>query len=341
MARLRGPVPETPAVTERLSLAGRIIQARFSSVPLAERLIRSVRHLRTTEQARPDLTIDCWTVGPELAASLPPGWSPTGLTYLERDPCYVTWEPPEGPLVIYDRERRRGWMCFGTVDSVLNWEVARPFRKILHWWSADQSLQLIHAAAVGTIQGGVLLAGRSGAGKSTTALACLAEGLAYAGDDYCLAEPGRAPFVHAIYLSGVGNAQTAQLVPTLREQLLAAPRMPAEDRAKHLIFADEVAPCAVTRGFPLRGIVIPRITGGASSRLEPLSAAEALRALAPSTVLQLPGRRAEGLARLGQLVRSVPSWQLYLGDNPRTAVDTIRGLLAGADGGRGPGETRA
>lgn len=341
LARLRGPVPEVPAVTERLRLAGRIVHVRFSSAPLAERLLRSVRHLRTTAEAPPELTIDCWTAGPGQAALLPPSWSQTGLTYLERDPCHVTWEPPEGPLVIYDRERRHGWMRFGTLDSVLNWEVARPFRKILHWWGADQSLQLIHAAAVGDAQGGVLLAGRSGSGKSTTALACLVGGLYYAGDDYCVAEPGHTPYVHAVYLSGVGNAQTAQLVPALRERLLAAPRMPAEDRAKHLIFADEVAPEAATAGFPLRGIVIPRITGGNRSRLEPLAAADALRALAPSTVLQLPGKRAEGLARLGQLVRSVPSWQLDLGDDPRTAVETIRRLLARPVGDSGSGGERA
>jgi hypothetical protein len=113
--------------------------------------------------------------------------------------------------------------------------------------------------------------------------------------------------------------------------------MPAQDSAKHLIFADEVAPAAVTPGFPLRAIVIPQITGGNRSHLHPLSAADALRALAPSTVLQLPGKRSEGLTQLALLVRSVPSWQLRLGADPRTAVDALADFLAGPDGGLRPG----
>lgn len=336
LEQLRGPGPVEPAATVPLRIAGRPVQIRFGSAPLAELLTRSIRHLRVADAVAPELTIDCWTDDPGPAA-IPPDWNRTGLTYLEHASCHLTWEPPEGPLVIYDRAKRRAWMRFTTLDSVLNWEVARPFRRILHWWGIDQSLQLIHAAAVGGERGGVLLAGRSGSGKSTTALACLAGGFAYAGDDYCLVEPGGSPRVHALYLSGVGNAQTAHLLPTLRARLLAAPRMPAQDSAKHLIFADEVAPAAVTPGFPLRAIVIPQITGGNRSHLHPLSAADALRALAPSTVLQLPGKRSEGLTQLALLVRSVPSWQLRLGADPRTAVDALADFLAGPDGGLRPG----
>lgn len=336
LERLRGPGLPQAAATVPLRIAGRPVQIRFGSVPLAELLTRSIRHLRDAGAAPPELTIDCWTddLGP---TAVPPAWNRPGLTYLERDSCHLTWEPPEGPLVVYDRARQRAWMRFATLEAVLNWEVARPFRRILHWWGADQSLQLIHAAAVGGPSGGVLLAGRSGSGKSTTALACLAGGFAYAGDDYCLVEPGRSPRVHALYLSGVGNAQTAHLLPALRERLLAAPRMPAQDNAKHLIFADEVASTAVTPGFPLRAIVIPQITGGKSCHLHPLPAADALRALAPSTLLQLPGKRAEGLARLSLLVRSVPCWQLRLGHDPHTAVDALAAFLAEPDAGRRPG----
>jgi hypothetical protein len=219
-------------------------------------------------------------------------------------------------------------MRFGPVDSVSNYEVGRPFRKIFHWWAADRSLQVIHAGAIGDTEGGVLLAGRSGSGKSTTALAGLAGGLKYAADDYCLVEPGERPQLHSLYLSGAGNERTAELLPTLRDSLLSAPRLPGLDIGKHLIFCDDIAPSSVTPGFPLRAILVPRVTGGDTTHLEPLSPAESLRALAPSTLLQLPGQRAESLARLANLVRSIPSWSLRLGNDPRAAVDEIRALLA-------------
>lgn len=327
LAPIRGPVPASPAVTERLRIAGRSVLIRYGDQMLAELLTRSMRHLRDYAASAPDLSIDCWTVAAGLAASRPGGCPVRGLTYMERGTTHLTWDPPVGPLVIYDRERHRAWIRFGPVDSILNWEVARPFRKILHWWAADCHLQYVHAAAVGSAQGGLLLAGRSGSGKSTTALACLASGMAYAGDDYCLVEPGGTPYVHGLYLSGLGNQQTAELIPALRNALLSGPRLPDDGSAKHLIYADDISPSSVTTGFPLRAIVVPQITGGATSQLLPISPFEALRALAPSTVLQLPGKRGSGLARIADLVRNVPSWKLNLGRDPATAVDLLNNLI--------------
>ena len=57
-----------------------------------------------------------------------------------------------------------------------------------------------------TASGGVLIAGKSGSGKSTTTLACLTSGLLYAGDDYVLADVAAEPYVHSLY-------STAKLVP--------------------------------------------------------------------------------------------------------------------------------
>ena len=329
--RLRGAVPTNPPVLEHLRIAGNPVLVRFACPALSNLLTRSIRHLRENFSSPPDLVIDCWSTDEIPAPGLAGETIEAGMFHFERNGLQLAWDSPDGALAIYDPVVNHAWMRFGPVDSVSNYEVARPFRKILHWWASDRSLQVIHAGAVGNTRGGVLLAGRSGSGKSTTALACLAGGLNYAADDYCLVEPGKPPLVHSLYLSGAGNARTADLVPSLRDALLSAPRLPGHDSAKHLIFADAIAPHSVTPGFPLRAIVVPRITGGTTSRMEPISAAESLRALAPSTLLQLPGQRAAGLARLAELVRGVPSWRLCLGSDPRTAVDVLAGLLAQDD----------
>lgn len=322
--RLRGPVPELSAEGEPLRIAGKPVLVRWDSPALANLLTRSIRHLRENFSSTPDLVVDCWCVE-QGAAGIPVEWTGAGTFHIEREGIQLAWESPGGPLAIYDRSRNHAWMRFGPVDSISSWEAATPFRKILHWWAADRSLQFIHAAAIGDSRGGALLVGRSGSGKSTTALACLAGGLGYAGDDYCLVESGPLPQVHSLYLSAKGNAQTAALLPTLREALNSAP---LAFEGKSIVFADDISPSSISSGFPLRVIVVPRITGASTSRLEPLSPAESLRALAPSTLLQLPGQRAAGLARLAELVRSVPSWMLCLGNDPRTAVDVLTDILA-------------
>jgi hypothetical protein len=215
-------------------------------------------------------------------------------------------------------------MLFARHDSVSAWEVSTPFRKILHWWAADLGLQLVHAAAVGRTDGGLLLVGRGGSGKSTTALACLDGMLGYAGDDYCLVDSGERPWVHGLYLSAKGDSRTATLLPGLRDSLR---HTPCSIDGKSIIFADDVRPEAVVAGFPLRAIVVPRIVGGSVSRLERLSATDTLRAFAPSTLLQLPGEIASGLGRLSDLVRRVPARMLCLGDDPATAVTVLAELL--------------
>src|SRR5207237_110630 len=67
--------------------------------------------------------------------------------------------------------------------------------------SAHRSELSFHAAAVGNDGRGVLVVGPGRSGKSTTALACLAAGFDYAGDDYVVvsSEP---PHVHSAYCAG-------------------------------------------------------------------------------------------------------------------------------------------
>src|SRR4029077_4802081 len=81
-------------------------------------------------------------------------------------------------------------------------EIAEPIRAILSWFMREHNRQLIHAAAVGNSDGGVLLIGRSGAGKSNTALCCLASDLQYAADDFCAVSVGSEPHVYSLYCTG-------------------------------------------------------------------------------------------------------------------------------------------
>ena len=51
----------------------------------------------------------------------------------------------------------------------------------------------------------MLLAGKGGSGKSTTALVCLHSSLVYAGDDYCLLATDDGPYVFSLYSTGKLN----------------------------------------------------------------------------------------------------------------------------------------
>lgn len=323
LKELRAKSPPAAALKDRLRIAGHDVVIRYAEAELAAALGRATRHLRIGGSGAAGLTIDCW-IDPDIALGPQADWPDIGITHTDDGEVTLTWDAPGGPIFAYHRDEHRAWAVFGAAHNLPAWEQATPFRRVLHWWAADQGLQLVHAAAVGYAAGGVLLVGRSGSGKSTTALACMEAGLQFAGDDYCLLASGEPPWVHGLYLSGKGDTRTAALLPGLSASFASSPlRMDG----KSIVFADEFRPAGVCAGFPLRGIVVPRLTGESGSGLAPIRPAEALRALAPSTLLQMPGRRAGGLARLAAIVHRLPARELRLGSDPAAGAVAIREFL--------------
>jgi hypothetical protein len=66
----------------------------------------------------------------------------------------------------------------------------------------------------------------------------------------------------------------------------------------------------------------------AEPALEPVSAGEGLRALAPSTIIQSGFHGAAALAALGELVRQVPSYRLSLSPDPAANAQAVDELVS-------------
>ena len=202
-------------------------------------------------------------------------------------------------------------------------EIACPLRMLIHLWGRRRGLHLLHGGAVGTADGGVLIAGRSGIGKSTVALSCLGTDLGYAGDDYVLVDASADPVAYAVYTSG--KLQPDQL---LRFDHLAPARLnPGSDDKPVFLFAQTHASW-LSDGFPLRAVVVPRITGSATPRLVPASAATAISNIAPSTVFQLPYSGPSTMAVAAALAKRLPTFFLEMGPEidlvPPLLLDWIR-----------------
>lgn len=319
----------TAAVADDLCIAGRAVQVRYADAGLCGLLGPATRHLRHAHDGPPALTIDCWSApGPALAT--PADWPATGTVHIDDGTVVATWDALDGTLRFYDRASRRAWIRFDSCTTAATLEPAGPFRRILYWWAADNGLQLVHAAAVGHADGGLLLVGRGGSGKSTTSLACLAAGLAFVGEDSCVIEAGDPSWVHGLYQSAKGDARTATLLTTFTDEFT---RSTIKVDGESVIYADRVCPAGVSRGFPLLGIVVPRLSSHSASPLSPIGPAAALRALAPSTLMQVPsGDRGAALTRMASIVRDLPAWELTIGPDPAAAAESIRHLLEGLHG---------
>jgi hypothetical protein len=230
--------------------------------------------------------------------------------------------PATGISGLYDADRAIAAWWLPDAARVPVKEQAAPFRTILQWWLSAHGLQIVHAGAVGTDEAAALLVGRGGSGKSVTAVTCAAAGLRFLGDDsvLCGSDP---PMAHCLYTRA-----------TVREEDRARfPGLPSIVRSRDgrgekvlLELRGQVA-----HTLPLKALLVPRVTGGRATRVSRLSAADTLRALAPSTLFNVPGSGESVLERLGALVRQVPGYALDLGVDAREVPDVIRGILAGGN----------
>lgn len=316
-------------VVRSYAIAGLSVTLRFAGAALVERLSPALEHHPPAPAGTTALTVLVWdsrSTGIPLPPC-PPDAIDGGTSGRARVAAWPTirakYRPDLRILSLLDRGRNLAVFCVADGAAIPYWETGAPLRLILHWWMADHGRLLIHAAAVGTASGGVLLVGRGGCGKSSTALACLGSALRYAGDDYCLVTLEGTPRAHTLYSSGKLSADQVRRFPHLAPAILNRDALATE---KALVLVHRSHPHSIQPSFPIRALVAPVIAPGGASRLAPASRGTALRALAPSTILQLPGAGGTALATMTRLVRRVPSYRLHLGHD----LEALPSLLARA-----------
>ncbi|HEY9704007.1 MAG TPA: hypothetical protein V6C58_16275, partial [Allocoleopsis sp.] len=191
----------------------------FAGDKLINYVIPALEHLKIKPVEKADLKICIWdseSTGINLE-----GWDWKNEDYRERGEIYLLnnsrihfsnhWEA--GGLNLLDKERNLGIYWVTKSNIIPYWEIAAPLRVILHNWMLTKGLQYLHAAAVGTTEGGVLLVGKSGSGKSTSALSCLDSELYYLADDYCLIN--QELMIYSLYNTGKKNADDINRLPFL------------------------------------------------------------------------------------------------------------------------------
>lgn len=281
---------------------------------------RAFSHLPDTSGAPPELTVCLWDsatpgVEPPPFPHIPPGLPRGGVLYSSAGRQCVAYQPGLSLMSALDLDRATAWFWCADASRLPYWEPAAPLRQILHWWFPSRGVQLLHGASVGTPQGGVLLVGRGGSGKSTCALSALASDLLYAGDDYVAVRDGSSPWVFSAYCSGKLEPGHSKLLPHLPPPSFD-PDESLEEKA--VFFVHERFPDRTCQGFPLRAVLVPRITGTMRPRMVPIDVGAALRALAPSTLMQLHPASPDALARMAGLLQRVPTYLFEVGDIDET-----------------------
>jgi hypothetical protein len=308
------------AVDLRLAVAGKPVCIRFAGARAAEALSPAFAHLEAQGDEPPALTLHVWDSGTRRAATTGAGAS----YYSERDGVRALHQPASDVFSVLAAEADTGWFWMPDANGLPYWDYTAPFRHLLSWWLDAQGLRQVHGGAVGTEDGGVVLVGPGGSGKSTTALSTLRdERLRYAGDDYVAVGSGPAPVVHSLYCSGKVHPEDLHRLPHLEPALAAS----AHADEKAVFYVEQAFPGRSIAGFPLLAIVVPRVTDRRAARALPGTRAEALAALAPSTIFQLHPPARDALAWMAGLVRTVPTFVLELGSDVETIPAALLRIL--------------
>ena len=308
-------------------IAGTSVCMSFAGNRLVPVIVRALEHLRVDEVAKPDFNICLWD------------GDSTGVDMIE-PPCDWNSFTNRGDIWGFNSHRIR--TAFHWIENSVNlmnmdtntaiwwvqktetlpfWVYASPLRTLLHWWMEKNGKQLIHAAAVGTDDGALLITGASGVGKSTTALSCLRRGFYYLADDYLVVGLDPEPQVYTLYSTAKLNAGQVANLPEF-DRLITNRDNLYKDKAVMFLyphFADQIQ-----KSMSLKAILIPSIRDRAETGFSLTDDLSAQRAAAFTTLSQLPHAGRQTHDFLDRLAAALPKFNLELGRD----LEAIPGALS-------------
>ncbi len=336
------------AGTLDLKMAGLSLRLRFAGEGLRAALLAPFEHLASPIAGDPALTISLFDTVASGIEPPPPLWEP------------IAAPPATNPVVRLRSERSCVLAAAGSraltaaapaagiavfhlpaATRIPASERAAPIREALQLLMTARGRLMTHAGAVGRDGRGVLLVGRGGSGKSTLALSCAIAGMEIVADDYVLLEPDtwRA---HAMQSTAKLTEDSAKRLGVPAAAIDPAGFEPTlEGPVKALVDIRTLAPSALKRNLEIRAIVAPTLKPSRTANIaagdgfsengpmvRPISAAEGLRAVAPSTIVQSGFGGGGSLATLADLVRRVPSYALDLSPDPAANAAAVDRLVA-------------
>jgi len=322
-------------IVRDIKLANLIIRLNFAGDALLPFVLPAISHLLIeAESETPHYKIDIWDSAsthsnfPNAPCSIEDIELRGEITGLKSERFESAYFTHARMLSWLDHEDRRGVVCLADTLGIPAFELACPLRGIFSWILRRNNIVILHAAAVATGDGAVLIGGNSGAGKSSTALRCLVGGLNYLGDDICaVSMENDIPQAHSVYSSGKTLSTDLSKFPQLLPALYAHFD---EQYEKEIFFFNTHFANQLASGGELRAVIIPHQDATLPIGFEKLSFAKALSVISSSTKSLLPDAGNEMFHMLSAVLHRVPCYQFNLGSDPNKISATLTNFIAQA-----------
>jgi hypothetical protein len=222
-------------------------------------------------------------------------------------------------VAVYHQGGEEAYVWLKSLDNVAAWGPETPLHVPLGWIAEQWGYALAHASAFGKDGKVALIVGPPGVGKSTLAVRAAIRGFEYYGDDRVLVEEWGYQ-VHAVFSSA--KCFLKDITP---EHAKFDTGLVVRDKA-----ILEIPVCH--KAGAIMAVVVPTKRPdhhpvGHGTVLWNSSRARALRALAPSSMLQLPGLGRRSLDAFSKVVQGSIPFELLWGSDVDLAIDRIAELF--------------
>lgn len=227
-----------------------------------------------------------------------------------------TFDIENGVLNLFDRRSSSGLFWVGSVSDIPEWEFGAPLRRLIEWALLDRGLYVVHSAAVGIGERGVLICGSGGSGKSTTTALCIGDDFCTTGDDYCAISIDKPHKVFGIF-------GLLKLIPNSvgTDRFFDSPQLRQRSDGKvHYSIKGKMA-----QSLTISAIVFPKV-GSYSKATIPIAPKQAFLRLLSSTLNQASLPQPQIMTALGSLSRSVDAFEFGVGSDFDLVRSVIRGL---------------
>lgn len=310
------------------------IAIQFAGPALRDAFLPALRHILAEDAGDTAMTFHLWDTHSTGVAVPDPPCTPDHLT--DRGDIWgfvsarfrAAFHWIECSVNTIDLERREATYWVQNPAQLPYWTKASPLRTLFHWTMEKAGAQLLHAAAVGDENGAVLITGKGGVGKSTTALTCLNNGLSYVADDYLIVGLDPEPMVYSLYGTAKLNADQVQRFPALAAHVT---NLPAPDGEKAVIGLVPAFQSQIRQAMKLRAVLTPKIVSRHETGFVPVGAEWLRRAAAFTTLSQLPYAGEKTHAFINRMIETVPRFEIELGSDLDGVARAIRTLLEKSD----------
>lgn len=316
----------TMPVKKYYRIAETTVCLNFAGNALVQELTQALTHIEIDELRRVDFTINVWDTQSTKVKMLDPPCKWSAFTdrgdiwgsKISRFKMAFHWS--EYSFNIMDCEKKEAFYWVNSNDSFPYWVTSSPFRSLFNWWLELNEGQLLHAAAVGTEHGAVLITGKGGMGKSSTALKGLEDGMYYLADDYLIVKNAKNPFVYSLYNSAKLVAKDIGQYPKLKPLLS---NFIEENQEKGVFFLYPELKNQIIMSQPVVAIVTPNIVGEELSFFSEYGENEMARELAFTSMSQLPYSGVYTHHFVNTLVQNTPCARFNIGRNPDSIKQSL------------------